>query len=91
MNAPEDFKNKILHARFSFGKYVLFASDVMPKKQDEPMTNNIALSLGLHDEVAAQDIFDKLSKDGTSIFHLKNNSGETGMATSKTALVSAGW
>ncbi len=64
MNAPEDFKNKILHARFSFGKYVLFASDVMPKKQDEQLTNNIALSLGLHDEVAAQDIFDRLSKDG---------------------------
>ena len=23
MNAPEDFKNKILHARFSFGNYTL--------------------------------------------------------------------
>ena len=32
MNAPEDFKNKILHARFSFGNYTLFASDVMPNK-----------------------------------------------------------
>ena len=32
MNAPEDFKNKILHARFHFGNTQLFASDMMPKK-----------------------------------------------------------
>ena len=35
MNVPEDFKNKILHARFTFGKYAMFASDVMPKKMNE--------------------------------------------------------
>lgn len=64
MNVPEDFKNKILHARFSFGIYALFASDVMPKKQNEPLSSNIALSLGLHDEVTAKNIFDKLSADG---------------------------
>jgi PhnB protein len=64
MNAPEDFRNKTLHARFSFGNSVLFASDVMPKKQDEPLTSNIAISLGLHDEVAAKNIFDGLSAGG---------------------------
>ena len=64
MNAPEDYRNKILHARFSFGKYTLFASDVMPKKQDEQMGSNIALSLGLHDEEIAKDIFDRLSAGG---------------------------
>ena len=49
MNAPEDFRNKILHARLAFGNHVLFASDVMPKKQGEPMTGgNIAISLGLN-------------------------------------------
>jgi uncharacterized glyoxalase superfamily protein PhnB len=57
MNTPEDFKNKILHARFSFGNYTLFASDVMPKKQDVELTSNIAISLGLHDELAAKSIF----------------------------------
>jgi len=64
MNAPEDFKNKILHARFSFGNYILFASDIMPKKQDEQLTSNIAISLGFHDEVAAQNVFDRLSAEG---------------------------
>ncbi|HZZ75179.1 MAG TPA: VOC family protein [Puia sp.] len=64
MNVPAEFKNKILHARFSFGNYMLFASDVMPKKQDEKMTSNIAISLGFHDEEAAKDIFDRLSTGG---------------------------
>jgi|SRR5579863_265429 len=64
MNVPEDFKNKILHARFSFGSSTLFASDVMPKGQNEPLTSNIALSLGLHDEEAAKNIFDRLSAGG---------------------------
>jgi PhnB protein len=64
MNVPEDFRNKILHARFSFGNNILFASDVMPKKQDEKKAGNIALSLGLHDEATAKDIFDRLSAGG---------------------------
>jgi PhnB protein len=64
MNAPEDFKNKILHASFYFGKYLLFASDVMPNKQTEELTSNIAISLGLHDEHVASNIFDRLSDGG---------------------------
>jgi PhnB protein len=64
MNAPEDFKNKILHARFYFGKFMLFASDMMPKKISETVQNNISISLGLHDEGLAKDIFDRLSTGG---------------------------
>ena len=64
MNAPEDFKNKILHASFHFGRYIMFASDVMPKNQNETLAGNIAISLGFHDEKTAADIFDKLSAGG---------------------------
>jgi PhnB protein len=64
MNAPEDFKNKILHARFIFGRYTMFASDVMPKKMNESILANISMSLGFHDEKAAQDVFDQLSQGG---------------------------
>ena len=64
MNTAVDFKNKILHARFSFGNYIMFASDLMPKKQDEQLTSNIALSLGFHDEMVAKNIFDRLSAAG---------------------------
>jgi PhnB protein len=64
MNAPEEFKNKILHAVFKFGTYTLFASDVMPKKQDELFNSNIALSLSLQDEKQAGDLFESLSAGG---------------------------
>lgn len=64
MNAPDDFKNKILHSVFKFGRYILFASDVMPKNQYEPLSSNIALSLGLSDEKLAAEIFEKLSAGG---------------------------
>jgi PhnB protein len=64
MKAPEDFKNKILHSRFYFGKYMLFVSDMMPKKINEGLLSNISISLGLHDEEFAKDIFDRLSSGG---------------------------
>lgn len=64
MKAPEDFKNKILHARFYFGKYMIFASDMMPKKINDVMYGNIAMSLGLDNEAFAKDVFDKLSAGG---------------------------
>ena len=64
MNAPEDFKNKILHASFYFGSHMLFASDTMPKKISEPFHPNISLSLGFRDEESALDIFNRLSAGG---------------------------
>ena len=64
MHAPEDYKNKILHASFYFGKYTVFASDAMPGKQAGTFNSNIALSLGLHDEELAKKIFDQLSEGG---------------------------
>lgn len=64
MNVPEDFKNKILHARFIFGKFTMFASDMMPKKINEALRSNVSISLGLHNEVLAKDIFDRLSLGG---------------------------
>ena len=64
MNAPDAFKNKILHAAFYFGKYQLFASDTMPKNAGEVFHPNISMSLGLHNETQAQSLFDRLSEGG---------------------------
>ena len=64
MNAPEDFKNKILHAAFYFGNHQLFASDTMPKNVNDEFHPNISLSLGLHDEAQAKNIFDRLCTGG---------------------------
>ncbi len=64
MKAPDDFKNKILHAHFIFGKFTMFASDMMPKKMNEALRSNISISLGLQDEELAKNIFDRLSAGG---------------------------
>jgi PhnB protein len=64
MKAPEEYKNKILHASFYFGKHLIFASDTLSKKTHEPMQSNVALSLGFKDEREAENIFDKLSAGG---------------------------
>jgi PhnB protein len=64
MKAPEEYKNKILHASFHFGNNSLFASDTLAKKMNEPMSDNIAVSLGFGDEVEAKEIFDGLSEGG---------------------------
>ena len=64
MNAPENYKNKILHSVYKFGKYAVFASDVMPKNQHDNLQANIALSLGLHDEKKSAEIFEALSAGG---------------------------
>lgn len=65
MNAPEEYKNKVLHARFYFGSQSIFASDVMPGKSGEALPpGKIALSLGLIDEKQAGKIFDQLAAGG---------------------------
>ncbi len=64
MKAPGDFKNKILHAGFYFGKYMMFASDMTPNKTGDSLHSNIAISLGLHDEKYALEIFNKMSEGG---------------------------
>ena len=61
MKAPEDYKNKILHARLYFGNLMIYASDVMPGKSGSQSAGRIALSLGLRDEVLAKKIFDQLA------------------------------
>jgi PhnB protein len=61
MQAPDNYKNKILHARFHFGNQTIFASDVMPGKSGSQSSGKIALSLSLKNEELAKKIFDKLA------------------------------
>ncbi|HEY4324732.1 MAG TPA: VOC family protein [Mucilaginibacter sp.] len=60
---PEDQKNRIMHARLTFGDNMLMFSDGMPGR---PITNgdSISLSIGLDDEAQARSIFDQLSEGG---------------------------
>jgi PhnB protein len=64
MNAAEEDKNKILHASLYFGKHLIFASDTLAKKTNEPIVGNISISLGFQDEEQAKKIFETLSAGG---------------------------
>lgn len=65
MKAPDEFKNKILHARFYFGNEMFFASDVMPGTTVNQSNAKLALTLGLRDDVLAEKIFNQLAACGT--------------------------
>jgi PhnB protein len=58
MKAPEEYKNKILHACFYFHNHLIFASDTLSKKSSGAMQTNVALSLGFRDEKEAKKIYD---------------------------------
>jgi len=63
MDTPDSYKNKIMHATFSFGDYEIMASDAMP---GEPANadSNIHLSIDVPDETELQPLFTKLSEGG---------------------------
>ena len=63
MPAPDDFKSKILHARFKSEAIEFYASDVTP---DRPIKHgsSITLSLEFTDEAEQEKIFKLLSVGG---------------------------
>ncbi len=60
---PEDQKNRIMHARLSFGDNMLMFSDGMPGRPIRE-GDNISLSIGLDDEEKARAVFGALSEGG---------------------------
>ncbi len=59
----DDYKDKIMHARLSFGDNMLMFSDGMQGQTIEH-GNGIHLSIGLNDEAVAHSIFDQLAEGG---------------------------
>jgi len=61
---PHDQKNRIMHARLTFGDNMLMFSDGMPGK---PVYHGdgIHLSLALNGEAQAKSVFDQLAEGGT--------------------------
>lgn len=64
MNAPEAYRNKVLHANLQFGSHIIFGSDAMPGKEQPVTQSNIALSLHAKNEEEGKRIFDKLAEGG---------------------------
>lgn len=65
MDAPDNYKDKVLHARFYFGENILMASDVLPGQSAEKSSGDVALSISVDDVDEAQAIFDSLAEDGS--------------------------
>jgi len=65
MNAPDDYKNKILHARLFADEVVIYASDVMPgSSQKDKVASRVALSLDVDNPDKGKQIFEQLADGG---------------------------
>ncbi|UYQ93396.1 VOC family protein [Chitinophaga horti] len=64
MNAPEAYRNKILHARFYADGITIFASDVMPGKTAKGTSGDVALSIAYETAEEGKQVFDGLSAGG---------------------------
>ena len=64
MNAPEAYKNKILHASYTFSGNTIMASDTMYNNNLTRSNGDVHLSLDVATEEEGNRIFDALSKDG---------------------------
>lgn len=70
MNAPEDYKNKILHATLTFGDNTIMVSDTHPNYKIT-FGDNAALSLAPESEAEAKRIYDALSEGGQILMPLE--------------------
>ncbi|MCB0527497.1 MAG: VOC family protein [Saprospiraceae bacterium] len=63
VNAPDDYKQKVMHAVLESEGVLIMASDAMP---DQPVTvgNNVHLSLDFSDAADQETVFNKLSTGG---------------------------
>lgn len=64
MNAPEAYRNKVLHGRLHFSELAIYASDVFPGQKAQKSSGDVYLSLTFPDETAAQQAFDRLAEGG---------------------------
>jgi PhnB protein len=62
-HVPPDWKDKVMHARFSIDGHVVMASDGPPEHQKE--IGGFSLSLALNDTAKGEELFNKLSEGGS--------------------------
>ncbi|WP_212005222.1 VOC family protein [Chitinophaga sp. HK235] len=64
MNAPEAYRDKVLHARLQFNGLAIYASDIFPGKEAKKNSGDVSLSLTFPDSETAQKVFDQLAEGG---------------------------
>jgi PhnB protein len=69
MPCDDAWKQKIMHARITFGDNMLMISDTM-KGREVSTNGNIQLSIGLDNEEKTHEIFNNLSSEGLVIMPL---------------------
>ena len=61
-HVPADWRDKVMHARFTIGDRIVMASDSMPGHYAQPQ--GISLSVSLKDATKGEEIFNKLAENG---------------------------
>jgi len=61
---PPEWREKVLHARFTIDGHVVMASDAPPGHQKEPQ--GFSLSLSFDDTAKGEEIFNKLAAGGST-------------------------
>jgi PhnB protein len=64
LQAPEPYKYKVMHARYRFDDYDVYASDAFPGNESNGFYSNVALSLAISNLEKAQKIYYLLSEEG---------------------------
>ncbi len=70
MKVPDDYKDKIMHARLSFGDATIMASDSFPEQKLDA-GNNIHISIAAPTTKKAEKYFNNLSEGGKVTFPLQ--------------------
>ncbi|MEP6616348.1 MAG: glyoxalase/bleomycin resistance/extradiol dioxygenase family protein [Ginsengibacter sp.] len=71
MPCDEDYKDKVMHARFVFDDNLLMVSDVF-KGQDVSKAGNIQLSIDVEDVTRLEKVFSKMAEGGTVTMALQD-------------------
>jgi PhnB protein len=84
MKSPEEFKDKIIHARLKFGDALIMASDVI-NEQAMDSGDNISLSVDCDNDRQIQEVFARMAAGGKVMMPLQEQFwGATfGMLTDK--------
>lgn len=65
MQAPEEYRDKVLHASLQFGDNTILASDTFPGQTTKKTSGDVSLSVLIDDREKGRKIFDALAEGGT--------------------------
>jgi PhnB protein len=68
MNAPEEYRDKVLHASLQFGGNLILASDTFPGQNTGKSNGRVSLSVLIDKREEGKRIFDALA-DGGRVHH----------------------